>query len=62
MPVRMLVTDLDNTLLRSDKSISEYTASVFRRCREKGMKIVFATLTEYDPNGVPKISIEENLL
>ena len=39
----MLVTDLDNTLLRGDKSISEYTATVFRRCREGGMKIVFAT-------------------
>ena len=43
MPVRMLVTDLDNTLLRSDKSISDYTASVFQRCRERGMVIVFAT-------------------
>jgi len=39
----MLVTDLDGTLLHSDKTISEYTASVFRRCREAGMKIVFAT-------------------
>jgi Cof subfamily protein (haloacid dehalogenase superfamily) len=39
----MLVTDLDNTLLRGDKTISGYTASVFRRCRERGMKIVFAT-------------------
>ncbi|MCL1951719.1 MAG: HAD family hydrolase [Oscillospiraceae bacterium] len=39
----MLVTDLDGTLLRTDKTISAYTASVFRRCRERGMKIVFAT-------------------
>ena len=43
MSIKMLVTDLDNTLLRSDKSISAYTASIFRRCRERGMKIVFAT-------------------
>jgi len=43
MNIQMLVTDLDNTLLHSDKSISEYAASVFRRCRERGMKIVFAT-------------------
>lgn len=43
MKIRMLVTDLDNTLLRSDKTISVYTASMFQRCREKGMKIVFAT-------------------
>jgi len=39
----MLVTDLDGTLLHSNKSISEYTVSVFRRCAEAGMKIVFAT-------------------
>ena len=43
MKIRMIATDLDNTLLRGDKSISDYTASVFRRCRERGMKIVFAT-------------------
>ena len=48
MPVRMLLTDLDGTLLRfgkliGDKTISEYTASVFRRCSEAGLKIVFAT-------------------
>ena len=41
--IQMLVTDLDKTLLRGDKTISEYTATVFRRCREAGMKIVFAT-------------------
>ena len=39
----MIATDLDGTLLRSDKTISEYTASVFKRCRSKGIKIVFAT-------------------
>jgi len=39
----MIVTDLDRTLLRSDKSISEYTAAVLRRCQERGIKIVFAT-------------------
>ena len=41
--IHMLVTDLDGTLLHSDKSISDYTVSVFQRCREKGIKIVFAT-------------------
>ena len=43
MKVKMIVTDLDGTLLRSDKTISEYTASIFRRCRNKGIKTVFAT-------------------
>jgi len=43
MPIKMIVTDLDNTLLSRDKTISEYTASVFSRCRNAGIKIVFAT-------------------
>lgn len=41
--IRMIVTDLDRTLLRSDKSISEYSAGVLRRCQEQGIKVVFAT-------------------
>ena len=41
--MKLIVTDLDNTLLRSNKTISEYTVDVFNRCREKGHKIVFAT-------------------
>ena len=43
MPVRMIITDLDGTLLRSDKTVSDYTAGVFRRCQERGIKVVFAT-------------------
>jgi len=43
MPVKMIVTDLDETLLRRDKSISDYTAGIFERCREKGILVVFAT-------------------
>ncbi|NLK87384.1 MAG: HAD family hydrolase [Clostridiaceae bacterium] len=41
--IRMIVTDLDNTLLRGDKSISKYTVSVLEKCRENGIKIAFAT-------------------
>lgn len=41
--IKMIVTDLDNTLLRRDKTVSEYTASIFRRCHDAGIKIVFAT-------------------
>jgi Cof subfamily protein (haloacid dehalogenase superfamily) len=41
--IRLIVTDLDQTLLHSDKSLSTYTADVLNRCREKGVKIVFAT-------------------
>lgn len=43
MNIKMIVTDLDRTLLRTDKTISDYTANVLNRCREFGIKIVFAT-------------------
>jgi Cof subfamily protein (haloacid dehalogenase superfamily) len=41
--IKMIITDLDETLLYSDKSISDYTISVLEKCRAKGIKIVFAT-------------------
>jgi len=41
--IKMIVTDLDRTLLHSDKSISEYTAMILRQCQERGIKVVFAT-------------------
>jgi len=42
-PIKMMVTDLDGTLLRSDKSISAYTHEVLQKCRADGMKITYAT-------------------
>ena len=39
----MIVTDLDGTLLREDKTVSERTITVFQRCRELGIKTVYAT-------------------
>lgn len=41
--IKMIVTDLDRTLLHPDKTISAYTADVLRRCQERGIKVVFAT-------------------
>lgn len=41
--VKMIVTDLDGTLLKTDKSISENTKAILNRCREAGIKIVYAT-------------------
>ena len=35
--IKMLVTDLDNTLLRTDKTISDYAAQVLEKCRENGV-------------------------
>ncbi|MCL2815898.1 MAG: HAD family hydrolase [Oscillospiraceae bacterium] len=43
MNIKMIVTDLDNTLLRSDKSISDYTVSILSSCQAKDIKVVFAT-------------------
>ncbi|MEA4824053.1 MAG: HAD family hydrolase [Clostridiaceae bacterium] len=43
MRVSMIVSDLDGTLLRSDKTISDYTVSIFECCRARGIKLVFAT-------------------
>ena len=41
--IRMLLTDLDGTLLHSDKSLSAYTEKVLLRCRERGILVVFCT-------------------
>lgn len=41
--IKMIVTDLDKTLLRSDKTISDYTANIFEKCRTQGIKIAVAT-------------------
>jgi len=51
---RLILTDLDATLLRSDKTISARTADVLRRCREAGILIGFSTArAEY--NSIPFI-------
>ncbi len=38
-----VVVDLDRTLLRSDKTISQYTVDVLNRCKERSIKIIVAT-------------------
>lgn len=43
MDIEMIILDLDGTILRSDKSVSDYTLTVLERCRERGIKIVVAT-------------------
>ena len=40
---RLILSDLDHTLLRSDGSISDRTLEVLRRCREQGMLFAIAT-------------------
>ena len=43
MDIKIIICDLDRTLLRSDKTISEYTLSVLEKCKQKGILIGFAT-------------------
>ena len=41
--IKLIATDLDDTLLRHDVSVSDYTKDVFRRAKERGVRIVVAT-------------------
>ena len=43
MNIKMIVTDLDGSLLRDDKTISERSLSALKKCRETGIKIAYAT-------------------
>ena len=53
--IRLLVTDLDGTLLRPDKTISDYTVSVLQRCRNAGILTAFATARSL-PSAAPYLS------
>ncbi len=52
--IKAIITDLDRTLLRTDKSLSTYTVSVLKECKARGIKVMAATartersITEYD--------------
>ena len=43
MNIQTIIVDLDRTLLRSDKTISPYTADILNRCRQQGIKVMAAT-------------------
>jgi len=43
MSIKMVVTDLDGTLLRDDKTVSERSMAALRRCREAGIRVMYAT-------------------
>ncbi len=52
--IKAIITDLDRTLLHTDKSLSEYTVSVLKECKARGIKVMAATarpertITDYD--------------
>ncbi|MBR2507935.1 MAG: HAD family hydrolase [Bacilli bacterium] len=43
MKRKMIIMDLDGTLLRNDKTISEYTKMIIDECHRMGSIVVFAT-------------------
>lgn len=47
MAKKLIVTDLDGTLLKNDKSISQYTINTIQKVCEEGHKFVIATARPY---------------
>lgn len=41
--IKMIVTDLDGTLLKTDKTVSDYTKRIIDIARKRGIKFVIAT-------------------
>ena len=41
--IKLILTDLDETLLHSDKTISQYSANVLSKCQKKGILVGFCT-------------------
>ena len=41
--MKAIITDLDRTLLHTDKSVSEYTISVLKKCHDYGMLVMAAS-------------------
>jgi len=41
--IKMIVVDLDGTLLNDDGNISPYTISILKKCKEAGIMIIIAT-------------------
>lgn len=43
MGTKLILTDLDETLLHSDKTISDYSVRVFNECKQRGILVGFCT-------------------
>lgn len=54
MDTRLIVTDLDYTLLRNDKTISDYSSKIFKSCKE--YNILTAVATARYITGIQKFS------
>ena len=40
--MKAIITDLDRTLLHTDKSVSEHTIAVLKKCHDQGILIMAA--------------------
>lgn len=41
--IKLIVTDLDGTLLKSDNTLGEHTKTVFQQLKQQGIKVCFAS-------------------
>ena len=41
--INSIIVDLDRTLLRTDKSLSDYTVDILKRCKGTGMNVILAS-------------------
>ncbi len=41
--IKAIITDLDDTLLRRDKTVSTFSTEALKQCRKKGVKTIVAT-------------------
>ena len=41
--MKLLAIDLDDTLLRDDNTVSDYTKEVLRKAQDKGIEVLIAT-------------------
>lgn len=52
METKLILSDLDETLLHSDKTISDYSVRIFEQCRQRGILVGFCT-SRGKPNIIP---------
>ena len=41
--IKLIALDLDRTLLHTDKKLSDYSIEILEKCRERGIRVIFAT-------------------
>jgi Cof subfamily protein (haloacid dehalogenase superfamily) len=62
MNMKMIVTDIDDTLLKKDKTVSEYTLNTLSRCRESGIKTAIATARGHPEKVAPVEQFDGRIL